>query len=70
MGYCDSNFAGDLDKRRSTTGYVFTLGGGPISWRSILQLKIVLSTMEAKYMAVTEAVNEVIWLKGLLSDWE
>ncbi|KAH9790843.1 DExH-box ATP-dependent RNA helicase DExH17 [Citrus sinensis] len=33
VGYCDSDFAGDLDKRRSTTGYVFTLGGGPVSWR-------------------------------------
>ncbi|KAH9685884.1 Integrase catalytic domain-containing protein [Citrus sinensis] len=35
VGYCDYNFAGDLDKQRSTTGYVFTLGGDPISWRSV-----------------------------------
>ena len=68
MGYCDSDFAGDLDKRRSTTGYIFTLGGGPISWGSILQWTIALSTTEAEYMAVTETVKEVIWLKGLLSD--
>ncbi|KAH9761191.1 hypothetical protein KPL70_000407 [Citrus sinensis] len=68
VGYCDSDFAGDLDKRRSTTGYVFTLGGGPVSWRSILQSTIALSTTEAKYMAATEAVKEVIWLKGLLGD--
>ncbi|KAH9752071.1 hypothetical protein KPL71_014550 [Citrus sinensis] len=47
VGYCDSDFAGDLDKRRSTTGYVFTLGGGPVSWRSILQSSIALSIMEA-----------------------
>ncbi|KAK9209735.1 hypothetical protein WN944_002103 [Citrus x changshan-huyou] len=68
IGYCDSDFAGDLDKQRSTTGYVFTLGGGPVSWRSILQSTIALSTTEAEYMAATEAVKEVIWLKGLLGD--
>ncbi|KAH9717295.1 hypothetical protein KPL71_021764 [Citrus sinensis] len=66
VGYCDSDFAGDLDKRRSTTDYVFTLGGGPISWRLIIQLTIALSTTEAEYMAATEAVKEVVWLKGLL----
>ncbi|KAH9660217.1 hypothetical protein KPL70_024138 [Citrus sinensis] len=68
VGYCDSDFAGDLDKRRSTTGYVFTLGGGPVSWKSILQSTIALSTTEAEYMAATKVVKEVIWLKGLLGD--
>ncbi|KAH9717217.1 hypothetical protein KPL71_021741 [Citrus sinensis] len=68
VGYCDSDFAGDLDKRRSTTGYIFTLGGGPVSWRSILQSTIALSTTEAEYMAAIKAVKETIWLKGLLGD--
>ncbi|KAH9697268.1 Integrase catalytic domain-containing protein [Citrus sinensis] len=68
VGYCDSDFLGDLDKRRSTTGYVFTLGGGPVSWRSILQSTIALSTTEAEYMAATEAVKEAIGLKGLLGN--
>ncbi|XP_052288059.1 secreted RxLR effector protein 161-like [Citrus sinensis] len=57
VGYCDSDFAGDLDKRRSTTGYVFTLGGGLVSLRSILQSTIALSTTEAEYMTATEAVK-------------
>ncbi|KAK9226073.1 hypothetical protein WN943_011120 [Citrus x changshan-huyou] len=55
VGYCDFDFAGDLDKRRSTKGYVFTLGGVPVSWRSIWQSTIALSTTEAEYMAAIEA---------------
>ncbi|KAL0433193.1 UNVERIFIED_CONTAM: Retrovirus-related Pol polyprotein from transposon TNT 1-94 [Sesamum latifolium] len=68
IGYCDSDFAGDLDKRRSTTGYVFTLAKAPVSWRSTLQSTVALSTTEAEYMAITEAVKEAIWLQGLLGE--
>lgn len=67
-GYVDSDYAGDLDKQRSTTGYVFTMAKGPVSWRSILQSTIALSSTEAEYMAVTEAVKEAIWLQGLVTD--
>ena len=68
VGYVDSDYAGDLDKRRSTTGYVFTLAGGPISWRSMLQSTVALSTTEAEYMAVTEAFKEAMWVHGLIED--
>ena len=68
VGYCDSNYAGDLDKRRSTTGYVFTLAKAPVSWKSTLQSTVALSTTEAEYMAITEAIKEAIWLQGLLDD--
>lgn len=68
VGYVDSDYAGDLDKRRSTTGYVFTMAGGPVSWRSTLQSTVALSTTEAEYMAVTEAIKEAIWLYGLVAD--
>ncbi|KAM2761386.1 hypothetical protein COP1_025857 [Malus domestica] len=68
VGYVDSDYAGDLDKRRSTTGFVFTIAGGPVSWRSILQSTVALLTTEAEYMAVTEAIKEAIWLQGLLDD--
>ena len=68
VGYCDSNYAGDLDKRRSTTGYVFTLAKAPVCWKSTLQSTVALSTTEAEYMALTEAVKEAIWLQGLLGE--
>ena len=58
--YVDSNYAGDLDKRRSITGYVFTLSRALVSWRSTLQSTVSLSSMEAKYMAMTEAMKKTI----------
>ncbi|XP_047267648.1 secreted RxLR effector protein 161-like [Capsicum annuum] len=60
VGYCDSDYAGDLDKRQSTTGYLFTLGKSPVSWKSTLQSTGALSTIEAEYMSITEAVKEAI----------
>jgi len=68
VGYVDSDYAGDLDKCRSTAGYVFTLAKGPVSWRSTLQSTVALSTTEAEYMAVTETFKEAIWLNGLIED--
>ena len=68
IGYMDLDYAGDLDKRRFTTSYVFTLAGEPVSWKSTLQSIVVLSTTEAKYMAFTEAVKEAILLEGLLDE--
>uniref|UniRef100_A0A803LNQ4 Retroviral polymerase SH3-like domain-containing protein n=1 Tax=Chenopodium quinoa TaxID=63459 RepID=A0A803LNQ4_CHEQI len=54
IGYVDSDYGGDLDDRKSTSGYVFFLGGSAISWRSALQEVTGLSTTEAEYMALTE----------------
>uniref|UniRef100_A0A3Q7H6Q9 Reverse transcriptase Ty1/copia-type domain-containing protein n=1 Tax=Solanum lycopersicum TaxID=4081 RepID=A0A3Q7H6Q9_SOLLC len=64
-GYSDSDYAGDVDIRRSMTGYVFTLGRSVVSWKATLQPTVTLSTTEAEYMALTEAAKEGIWLKGL-----
>ncbi|CAA7049382.1 unnamed protein product [Microthlaspi erraticum] len=66
-GYSDSDYAGDVDSRRSMTGYVFTLGDSVISGKATLQPTVTLSTTEAEYMALTEASKEGIWLKGLVS---
>ncbi|KAG8481139.1 hypothetical protein CXB51_025904 [Gossypium anomalum] len=68
IGYVDADFAGDLDRRRSLTGYVFTIGGCAISWKATLQTTVALSTTEAEYMTITEACKEAIWLKGLFSE--
>ena len=60
VGYADSYYHEDLDGRRSTTGYIFTLSGSPISWNSTLQSSVALSSTEAEYMAAGEAVKEAI----------
>ncbi|KAH9660415.1 Integrase catalytic domain-containing protein [Citrus sinensis] len=67
-GYVDSDFAGDLDKRKSTTGYVFTLAGATVSRVSKLQTVVALSTTEAEYMAATQACKEAIWIQRLLEE--
>lgn len=68
VGYSDSDYAADLDSRRSLTGYVFVVGNALVSWKATLQPSVALSTTEAEYMALTEAAKEGIWLKGLLGD--
>lgn len=69
QGYVDSDYAANLDSRKSLTGYVFTLYGTTISWRSMLLSVVALSTTEAEYIAMTEAVKEAMWLKGILKDF-
>ncbi|KAM2509975.1 hypothetical protein PS1_034510 [Malus domestica] len=68
VGYVDSDYAGDLDGRKSTTSYVFTMAKGPVCWRSILQSSVALSTTETEYMAVAEAIKEAIWIHRLIRD--
>jgi hypothetical protein len=60
-GYSDSDYAGDGDERKSTSGYVFTLAGGAISWKSFKQKSMASSTMMAKYLACYEAVGHANW---------
>ena len=69
-GYMDSDFAGDLDKRKSSTGYVFTLAGVAVSWVSKLQTIVALSTTKIEYMAATQACKEAIWIQMLLEELE
>ncbi|KAF2289284.1 hypothetical protein GH714_034043 [Hevea brasiliensis] len=62
IGYVDLDF-GDLNKRRSLTGYLFTLSRSAISWKAILQATIALSTIKAKYITLAKTVKEALWLK-------
>eukprot|EP00253_Pinus_taeda_P015319 PITA_15319 len=66
-GFVDADWAGDLDQRRSTSGYVFNLFGGAINWMSKKQSVVTLSTTKAEYMAATHARNEAVWLQRLCS---
>ncbi|XP_059221384.1 uncharacterized protein LOC131995997 [Stomoxys calcitrans] len=63
--YSDSDWANDIDERRSMTGYICILQGGPIAWVSKHQPTIALFTTEAEYMALSATVQEVIWLRNL-----
>jgi Reverse transcriptase (RNA-dependent DNA polymerase) len=67
QGYSDSDWAGDMDTRRSTTGYVVMLNNGAIAWKSRRQPTVALSTMESEYMALTEATMELKWVRTLLA---
>ena len=60
-------WAGDIDNRKSTSGYVFQIGGAPVSWKSSKQSCVALSTAEAEYLALSTAAQEAIWLRHLLS---
>jgi hypothetical protein len=68
MGFVDSDFAGCEDSRRSTTGWVFTLAGGPVSWSSQRQKTVATSTMDAEYIAGAEAAKEAVWIRNFIND--
>ncbi|XP_071653778.1 uncharacterized protein [Temnothorax longispinosus] len=68
VAYCDSDYAGDQETRRSTTGYAIFYAGGPISWCSRRQSIIALSSTEAEYVAAAECCKELLYLKALLEE--
>ncbi len=68
VGYSDSDWAGDPDDRHSTTGNVFLMAGGAVSWLSKKQSIVALSTSEAEYVALSLATQEAVWLRKLLAN--
>ena len=67
-GFTDSDMAGDIDSQKSTSGYLITFGGGAVAWQSRLQKCVALSTIEAEFIAITEACKELLWLKKFLQE--
>ena len=65
-GYSDSDFAGDVDGRKSISGYVIYVQGCPISWRSKGQKSVSLLSTEAEYMAVSEVATEILFMKSMM----
>ncbi|KXJ78615.1 hypothetical protein RP20_CCG004117 [Aedes albopictus] len=67
--YVDADWASDAKTRKSNSGYLFLLGGGPICWGSRKQTCIALSSTEAEFVAVAESCQELLWIDRLLADF-
>lgn len=68
VGYSDSDMAGDIDDRKSTSGIIYFLGGNPVAWQSQKQRVVALSSCEAEYIAGAAAACQGVWLRRLLQD--
>ncbi|CAL9014556.1 unnamed protein product [Prunus brigantina] len=66
VGYTDSDWAGDVERAKSTSGYAFHIGSGVISWSSKKQQVVALSSTEAEYIAATNSATRAVWLRQLL----
>ena len=67
IGYSDAGFAGCVDSRKSTSGYIFKLADGAVSWRSAKQTLTATSSMEAEFVSCFEASLHGVWLKSFIS---
>lgn len=67
-GYSDANWISDSNQSKSTSGYIFTLGGAAVSWKSTKQTINTRSTMEAEFVALDKAGEEAEWLRNFLED--
>jgi len=66
VGYSDSDFAGCVDSKKYTSGYIFLLAGGAISWKSNKQTIVATSTMKAEFIACYEATTQALWLRNFV----
>jgi hypothetical protein len=66
--YADADWAGNIIDRRSVTGYIITLAGGAVSWKTARQKTIAHSSTEAEYMALSDCCKQVSWIQELLKE--
>ncbi|PKI66326.1 hypothetical protein CRG98_013288 [Punica granatum] len=67
-GYTDASFQSDKDDSRSQSGYVLCLNGGAVSWKSSKQETVADSTIEAEYIAASNAAKEAVWIKKFVTE--
>jgi len=70
LAYVDADYGGCRDTRRSTSGYVFTMAGGAVTWSSKRQATVALSTVEAEYVAMSRCAQQMIWMHTWLDEVE
>ena len=70
LAYVDADYGGCRDTRRSTSGYVFTMSGGPVTWSSKRQAMVALSTVEAEYVAMSRCSQQMVWMQTWLDEVE
>ena len=66
--YCDADWAGNQISRRSVTGYIIKLAGGPVSWVSRKQKTVALSSTEAEYMCLSDTSRQLVWIRSLFGE--
>ena len=68
VGCTDANIVGDVDSKKFTSDYLITFSGGTVSWQSMLQKCVALSTTKAEYIVITKASKELLWMKKFLQE--
>ena len=68
VGFVDSDYAGDVDDRKSTSGFVFMMGGGAVSWASKKQPIVTLSTTEAEFVAAAYGACQAVWMRNVIEE--
>ena len=69
QSFVDADLGGDVELSKSTSGYIYTIGGTTVSWMSRLQKCVSLSSTEVEYVAIAEAGKEMIWLADYLEEF-